>query len=71
MHRIERLIEQNEARRNEAERALIEAQESNAYREMERLYETISALDAEETSLYEQLEAAEEAVKAFEREETL
>ena len=69
MHRIERLIEQNEAQRRAAEQSLEEAQRTNAYREMERLYETISALDAEETALYDQLEAAEAAVKAIETEE--
>ncbi len=69
VHRIERLIVQNEEERKQAEQALEEAQRTNAYREMERLYETISALNADETSLYEQLEAAEHAVSTFETEE--
>ncbi len=69
IHRIERLIEQNESNRIAAEHALEDAQRTNAYREMERLYETISALNAEENTLYEQLEAAEIAAQACETED--
>ena len=71
VHRIERLIEQNEEERRTTEQALETAQRTNAYREMERLYQTISALEAEETSLYEKLEAAEAAVNALETEESV
>ena len=68
VQRIERLIAENEQAKQDAEQALIAAQETNAFREMERLYETVSALDAEENELYGQLEAAERAVHALEAE---
>ena len=69
VHRIERLIGENEANRKQTEQALLSAQETNEYREMQRLYETMSALDTEETELYEQLEAAEQQAAALEAEE--
>jgi len=68
VQRIERLIEENEQAHRETEQALLTAQNTNAFREMERLYQTISALDAEEADLYEQLEAAENAQNALETE---
>ena len=71
VHRIERLIGENEANRKQTEQALLTAQETNEYREMQRLYETLSTLDAEETSLYEQLEAAEQQVSDYEAEERI
>ena len=67
--RIERLIKDNEMAKNEAENALMNLQESGDFREMQRLYETISALTAEESSLYEQLEAAERTVIQCETED--
>ncbi len=68
LHRIERSIEQNEAQKRSVQATLESAQSRNAYQEMQKLYESISALDAEETALYEQLEAAERAVQALETE---
>jgi ATP-binding cassette subfamily F protein 3 len=67
--RIERIIEQNEQAKAEAERALSEAQEKNDYRKMQQLYETLSSLEAEESKLYESLEAAEEAAKTVQSED--
>lgn len=71
VHRIERLIEENEAAKQRTQEALLAAQEKNDYREMQRLYETVSNLDAEETSLYEQLETAEQLAQACETEESV
>jgi len=67
--RIERLIEQNERAKNEAEASLSEAQVKNDYRLMQQLYETISALETEETALYDALENAERAAKAIQSED--
>ena len=69
LHAIERLIEQNEAAKKEAEHALIEAQTGNDYRRMQQMYETISALEAEEGDLYDRLEDAERTLSALETEE--
>ena len=69
LHAIERLIEQNEAAKKEAEQALIEAQTGNDYRRMQQMYETISALEAEEGDLYDRLEDAERTLSALETEE--
>lgn len=69
LHAIERLIEQNEAGKKEAEQALIEAQTGNDYRRMQQMYETISALEAEEADLYDRLEDAERTLSALETEE--
>lgn len=69
IHRIERLIEQNETAKKDAEQALIEAQSGNDYRSMQLLYETISALETEETGLYDQLESAEAALAQIETED--
>ncbi len=69
LHTIERLIEQNEAAKKEAEQALIEAQTGNDYRRMQQMYETISALEAEEGDLYDRLEDAERTLSALETEE--
>ncbi|MBQ1566225.1 MAG: ATP-binding cassette domain-containing protein [Clostridia bacterium] len=69
LHAIERLIEQNEAAKKEAEHALIEAQTGNDYRRMQQMYETISALEAEEGDLYDRMEDAERTLSALETEE--
>ncbi len=69
LHAIERLIEQNETAKKEAEQALIEAQTGNDYRRMQQMYETISALEAEEGDLYDRLEDAERTLSALETEE--
>ena len=69
LHAIERLIEQNETAKKEAEHALIEAQTGNDYRRMQQMYETISALEAEEGDLYDRLEDAERTLSALETEE--
>ncbi len=66
---IERLIEENEAAKQNAEQELLQAQSGNDYRQMQRLYETISSLEAEETELYERLEKAEEALTRIDAEE--
>ena len=69
LHAIERLIEQNETAKKEAEQALIEAQTGNDYRRMQQMYETISALEAEEGDLYDRMEDAERTLSALETEE--
>lgn len=69
IHQIERLIEQNETAKREAELMLSEAQNGNDYRRMQQLYETISGLESEETKLYDRLENAEQALSALETEE--
>ena len=69
VHRIERLIEENESSKHEAEQELIKAQSENDYRRMQQLYETISALESKETELYDQLEGAEQMLAAAETEE--
>lgn len=66
---IERLIEENEDAKREAETALIDAQTTNDYRRMQQLYETISTLETEETDLYDRLERAEAALSDIETEE--
>lgn len=71
IYRIERLIEQNNSAKMEAESALNDAQKTNDYREMQKLYETISALNTEETELYDRLEQAEDALKQIAAEEEL
>lgn len=71
IYRIERLIEQNDSAKMEAESALNDAQKTNDYREMQKLYETISALNTEETELYDRLEQAEDALKQIAAEEEL
>ena len=71
IYRIERLIEQNDTAKMEAESALNDAQKTNDYREMQKLYETISALNTEETELYDCLEQAEDALKQIAAEEEL
>ena len=71
VQRIERLIEQNDTSKMEAESALNDAQKANDYRKMQQLYETISVLNAEETELYERLEQAEEALKQIAAEDEL
>ena len=67
--RIERLIAENDTAKEEADRALIEAQTGNDYRRMQQLYETISSLNTTETELYDQLEQAENAYAQLETEE--
>ncbi len=67
--RIERLIEENETAKRQAEQDLIAAQNGNDYRGMQRLYETISSLENEEAQLYDSLEAAENALHGIETEE--
>ena len=69
VHRIERLIEENETTKKEAEQALLDAQNGNDHRRMQTLYETISALETQETELYEQLESAEKTLSGLETEE--
>lgn len=69
VHRIERLIEENENQKREAEAALVEAQAGNDYRRMQQLYETVSELETAETELYDRLEQAEQALAAMEAEE--
>ena len=69
LHAIERLIEQNEAAKKEAEQTLLSAQTGNDYRRMQQMYETISALETEETELYDRLEDAERTLSALETEE--
>ena len=71
VQKIERLIEQNDTSKMEAESALNDAQKANDYRKMQQLYETISVLNAEETELYERLEQAEEALKQIAAEDEL
>ena len=67
--RIERLIRENEEAKELTQRDLLIAQEKNEYRDMQTLYEALSALDAQETSLYEQLEQAERQVAQYETED--
>ncbi len=69
IHRIERLIEENESAKHEAERMLTEAQAGNDYRRMQQLYETVSSLETEETELYEKLEEAENVLNGIETED--
>ncbi len=69
IHRIERLIAENESAKREAERMLAEAQTGNDYRRMQQLYETVSSLEAEETALYEKLEEAENTLNGIETED--
>ena len=69
IHRIERLIEENETARRQAERELSDAQAGNDYRRMQQLYETVSSLEAEETTLYDRLEQAENVLSGLETEE--
>ena len=69
IHRIERLIEENETAKRQAERELSDAQAGNDYRRMQQLYETVSSLEAEETTLYDRLEQAENVLSGLETEE--
>ncbi len=69
IRRIERLIEENESAKRQAEQDLVSAQSSSDYRRMQQLYETISTLETVETQLYDQLEAAETALRDMETEE--
>lgn len=69
VRRVERLIEENETAKREADLALTEAQSGNDYRRMQQLYETISALETAETELYDQLERAENTLASIETEE--
>ena len=69
VHRIERLIGENEAAKKQAERELSEAQTGNDYRKMQLLYETVSSLEAEEAALYDRLEQAEQALSGLETED--
>jgi ATP-binding cassette subfamily F protein 3 len=69
IHRIERLIEENETAKRQAERELSDAQAGNDYRRMQQLYETVSSLETEETTLYDRLEQAEAALSGIETEE--
>ena len=71
IHRIERLIEENETAKRNAEQELTAAQTGNDYRRMQQLYETISALETEEAELYDSLERAEAALTAIGTEEEL
>ncbi len=69
VHRIERLIEENEAAKRNAEKELSAAQNGNDYRRMQQLYETVSSLETEEAELYDKLEAAETALNNIETED--
>ncbi len=69
VHRIERLIEENEAAKRNAEQELAAAQNGSDYRRMQQLYETVSALETEEADLYDKLEAAEAALNTIETED--
>ena len=69
IQRIERMIEQNETAKKEAEQALAQAQTENDFRQMQQLYETASVLETEETRLYDMLEQAEAALAEIETED--
>ena len=69
VHRIERMIGENEAAKKRTELDLKDAQFGSDYQKMQRLYETLSWLDTEESRLYEQLEEAEQQVSTLEAEE--
>ena len=71
VNRIERLIRENETSKSKTEEALRSAQNSNDYREMQQLYEKLSALGEEETLLYEQLDLAEERLNMCQSEENV
>ena len=71
VHRIERLIEENEEAKRSAEQKLAAAQNGSDYRRMQQLYETVSSLHAEEAELYDKLEAAEAALNDIETEDEL
>ena len=69
VQRIERLIRENETAKQQAEQDLVQAQTANDFRQMQQLYETVSALGTEESELYEQLEQAEAALTQIETED--
>ena len=71
LQRIERLIEQNETAKKEAEQELTRAQTENDFRQMQELYEKLSSLETQETELYEQLEKAEATLTEIKTEDEI
>ena len=69
VNRIERLIEQNETAKKDAEQSLLRAQDGSDHRLMQQLYEMISALETEEANLYDLLESAEKTLSELETED--
>ena len=63
------MIRENETAKQQAEQDLVQAQTANDFRQMQQLYETVSALGTEESELYEQLEQAEAALTQIETED--
>ena len=71
LQRIERLIEQNETAKKEAEQELTRAQTENDFRQMQELYEKLSSLETQETELYEQLEKIEATLTEIKTEDEI
>ena len=69
VRRIERLIEENEAAKRDAEQTLNEMPVGTDYRKIQELYETISKLKTEESNLFDLLEDAEKKLSSLETEE--